>query len=460
MSTNGDYRKFLESKQQKTTMHGFEPLWIPECSFDFQAYLCDWSIRKGRDALLADCGLGKSLMELVWAENMVRHTNRPVLILTPLAVSYQMHNEGEKFGIECTRVNGGESLRPGVYVTNYERLHHFDSDDFAALVGDEGSILKNADGATRAAVTEFMRHMEFRLIGTATAAPNDYFELGTLSEALGYLGYADMLTRFFKEETKKDYLGWGRKTYRFRGHAEQPFWRWVCSWARACRKPSDMGFEDGEFILPELREREVVIECHTPRDGMLFTLPARDLREQRQERRQTITERCEAAAEATRNNGASVVWCHLNDEADMLEEMIPDAVQVSGSMAVEKKEERLLGFQSGEINTLILKPRIGAFGLNWQHCHNVVTFPSHSWEQYYQAVRRCWRFGQKHPVDVTIITTEGEVGVLANLRRKALAAERMFSSLVEHMNNAEHIDRGTDFPIDERLPEWLLSSSA
>jgi hypothetical protein len=458
MSTNGDYRKFLQSKAQKITQHGFEPLWMPEWLFDFQKHLVEWAVRMGRAALFCDCGLGKTPMQLVWAENVVRKTNKPVLILTPLAVSYQTEREADKFSINCRRSDGLVS-DAAIYATNYERLHYFNADDFGGVVCDESSILKNFDGSTKAAITEFMRKVSYRLLCTATAAPNDYFELGTSSEALGYLGYQDMLTRFFKEETKKDYLGWGRKTYRFRGHAEEPFWRWVCSWARACRKPSDLGFDDGDFILPPLLEMEQVIECHTQRDGMLFTLPARDLREQRQERRQTIQERCECAAEATRNNGASVVWCHLNDEADLLERLIPYAVQVSGSMSVEQKEERLLGFQKGDIQTLVTKPRIGCWGLNWQHCHNVVTFPSHSWEQYYQAVRRCWRFGQKHPVDVTVITTEGEVGVLANLKRKAAAADRMFESLCFHMGNAMHLERSSEFAEQERIPEWLSMNS-
>lgn len=464
MNLNGlkpdmNYTDFLHRKSQLGGESGFAPLWMPDFLYGFQAHLTEWAIRKGRAGLFEDCGLGKTPQQLVWAENVVRKTNKPVLILTPLAVSYQTAREAEKFGIDCQRVADGRNLEPKIYATNYERLHHFDCNDFGGLVCDESSILKNFDGRTKAAVTEFMRLLEYRLCCTATAAPNDYFELGTSSEALGYLGYQDMLSKFFKQDTAKDYLGWGRTTYRFRGHAEQPFWKWVCSWSRACRKPSDLGFDDGGFELPPLCEREIVIDSSTPRAGMLFSVPAQTLEEQREERRVTIIERCETAADIAMNHeGCSVLWCHLNAEADMLENMIPGSVQVSGSMSDEEKEKKLIGFQTGECPVLVTKPKIGCYGLNWQHCHNVVTFPSHSWEQYYQSVRRCLRFGQKNQVTVSIITTQGEIGVLNNLRRKADAADRMFESLCRHMNDAMHIDRGRGFTEKERIPRWLLQA--
>jgi len=455
MSTATDYRSFLKAKTQLGSTGGFDPLWMPESAFPFQQSLCDWVIRKGRGALFADCGLGKTLMELTWAENVVRKTNRPVLILTPLAVSHQTCREAEKFGIECTRSNAGQ-LQSKIVTTNYERLHYFNSSDFAGVVCDESSALKNAGGKIRLAVTEFLRTIPYRLLGTATAAPNDFVELGTSSEALGELGYADMITRFFKEETIKDYLGWGRKTYKFRGHAEQPFWRWVCSWARSCRKPSDIGFSDSGFDLPPLIEAEHVVENSTPRAGMLFSTPTRNLQEQREERRVTIKERCEVAAQyAESHDGPSVLWCHLNAEGDLLSEVVKDCEQVSGSMSDESKEDKLLAFQNGQIKRLVIKPKIGCFGLNWQHCHNVITFPSHSFEQYYQAVRRCWRFGQKSPVTVTIVTTEGEQGVLKNLQRKAAQSEAMFQSLSANMRESVAVDDGWKFIMRERKPQWL-----
>lgn len=451
------YRDFLLAKSQLDGNHGFRPRFLPDCLFDFQRFLVEWACRKVRAAVFADCGLGKTIIQLVWAENVARETDRPVLILTPLAVSYQTVKEAEKFGMEARRSVAGEGVRGArIIVTNYERLHHFRPGNFSGVVCDESSILKNFDGATKAAVTEFMRTIPYRLLCTATAAPNDYHELGTSSEALGYLGYQDMLTRFFKEDIVKDYLGWGRKAYRFRGHAEEPFWKWVCSWARSCRQPSDLGFPDNGFILPGLVEKEIILETSSLRAGLLFPIPAENLQEEQQERRITIPERCEKVAEiVSRVDGPAVVWCHLNDEGDYLEKVIPGARQVSGSMDNDLKEELLLGFQSGQIRRLVTKPKIGCFGLNWQHCSDIVMFTSHSWEQYYQAVRRCWRFGQKNPVKVFIVATEGEAGVLANLRRKALAADKMFESLVGHMNDALAINRGRTFETQEEIPAWL-----
>lgn len=452
------YADFLASKQQLDGDHGFEPRFMPDWLFDYQRALVQWACRKGRAAIFADCGMGKTPMQLVWADNVRKQTGKPTLVLTPLAVSYQTVGEAERFGIEAARSSGGKP-EAGIVVTNYERLHHFKPEHFGGVVCDESSILKNFDGATKAAVTEFMRTIPYRLLCTATAAPNDYHELGTSSEALGYLGYQDMLSRFFKEDIIKDFLGWGRKAYRFRGHAEEPFWRWVCSWARACRKPSDLGFDDGRLVLPPLNEHEVVVHSSKMRAGMLFSLPAESLQDQREERRITLEDRCEEAARiVARHDAASVVWCHLNDEADMLERLIPDCRQVSGSQSEDEKEEILLAFQRGELKRLVTKPKIGCFGLNWQHCHSVVTFASHSWEQYYQAVRRCWRFGQTQPVDVHVIATEGEVGVLANLRRKADAADRMFESLVRHMGNAMAVDHRRVFSHSERIPKWLAAT--
>ncbi len=449
------YADFIRNKSQIGGNAGFDPVWMPDWLFGFQQSLTEWSCRKGRSAIFADCGLGKGLIQLVWAENVVRKTNRPVLILTPLAVSHQFTREAEKFGIEVTRSQDGKH-KGGIVVTNYERLERFDKSDFVAVSCDESSIIKNYAGKRKAEITEFMRSMPYRLLCTATAAPNDFYELGTSSEALGYLGFQDMITRFFKQETAKDHLGWGRTKYRFRGHSQEPFWRWVCSWARVCRLPSDLGFENNGFALPPLVEVEHTIPVVYRRPGMLFVAPAQDLQEQREERRMTLRERCEKAAElAMAHDGSTVLWCHLNPEGDMLAKMIPGAQQVSGSMPDEQKEERLLAFQSGELKVLVTKPKIGCFGLNWQHCHNVVTFPSHSWEQYYQAVRRCWRFGQPKPVRVNIVTTEGELGVLKNLQRKATQANMMFDSLSRYANAALHIDRGTDAHKQEAIPSWL-----
>jgi hypothetical protein len=484
-----DYAAFLHAKAQLGTQSGFDPVWMPDFLFDFQNALVEWALVKGKAAIFADCGLGKTPMQLVWAENIVRRTNGRVLILTPLAVAQQTIGEAHKFDIEAHRSHAGE-LYDGINVTNYERLHYFNPEDFTGVVCDESSILKHFSGATQKAVTRFMLKCHYRLLCTATAAPNDYIELGTSSEALGYLGYTDMLSRFFRQVEKKTRLedvkdhfngiehkklaagpGGGAVgdhyaklsfrvsqqigQWRLKGHAVTPFWRWVASWARACRKPSDLGFSDDGFTLPELIEREHIIEPKTPAAGMLFTLPAFGLKEEREERRRTLNERCDLVAELVRHDSAAVVWCHLNDEGDRLAKVIPDCVQVKGGNSDEEKEEAYRAFAAGDIRVLIIKPKIGAWGLNWQHCNHVVTFASHSYEQFYQSVRRCWRFGQLRPVTVDIVATEGERHVRENMVRKAEAADMMFSELVLHMNNAMHVASRREKNQQVMVPAWI-----
>jgi hypothetical protein len=468
LAAASSYADFLARKSQLGGEHGFAPADLPAFLFDFQRVLVDWALRKGRAAIFADCGLGKSPMQLVWADQVVRHTNRPVLIATPLAVAAQLLREAEKFDIDAVRSSDGivpDGAR--IVVTNYERLDKFSASDFAGMVCDESSILKNFDGARRALVTEFMRTLPYRLLCTATAAPNDYVELGTSSEALGELGHMDMLGRFFKNDQNtikpmvyrhkgKNFERLSdRAKWRFRGHAETPFWRWVCSWARAVRRPSDLGFDDAAFVLPALEEHEHIVAARTTRPDMLFDLPAVGLHEQREERRRTIEERCEKVAALVDHSEPALVWCHLNAEGDRLAEMIRDAEQVSGSDSDEAKEERLTAFADGKLRALITKPKIGAWGLNLQRCAHVTFFPSHSYEQYYQGVRRCWRFGQTKPVRVDVVSTEGERGVLRNLRRKALAADRMFSALVAEMNHALHIERIVKYENPSEVPAWL-----
>ena len=459
------YAAFLESKSQIGEAHGFEPLWLPDFLHPFQRALTEHAIRKGRSGMFADCGLGKTPMQLVWAQNVIQQTNRPVLILTPLAVAQQTIREAHKFEIEAARLSVECPIpaRPIVYVTNYERLHHFRPEDFSGVVCDESSAIKAFDGKRRAEVTEFLRTIPYRLLCTATAAPNDYIELGTASEALGEMGQMDMLGRFFKNDQNNSAMKAAYRTtsggpvkWRFKGHAEQAFWKWVCSWARACRKPSDLGFEDDGFALPKLTEREHVVETRTAAPGMLFALPAANMWEEREERRRTLEERCEMAADLVADTKHSaVVWCHLNDEGDRLAELIRDGRQVSGADSDEAKEEAYEAFSSGQLRVLVIKPKIGAWGLNWQHCSHVVTFASHSYEQYYQAVRRCWRYGQTRPVVVDLVATEGERGVKENLRRKSDAADRMFSELVAHMNDAMRLERGVRYERQVEVPAWL-----
>ena len=460
-----EYADFLERRSQLDGADGFEPIWMPAFLFDFQQALTDWAIRKGRAAIFADCGLGKTPMQLVWAENVRRLTGRPVLIVTPLAVSYQTKAEAAKFGIEADTSRDGR-ITAGITITNYERLHHFDPTVLGGMVCDESSAIKSFDGARRAIVTDFMRKMRYRLLCTATAAPNDYTELGTSSEALGYLGLMDMLNRFFKNDantsdTKGRWRGYGAPRewrgpqWRFKGHAEDGFWRWVSSWARAMRRPADLGFDDDGFRLPPLEHRMHMIEARTRPEGTLFDLPALGIHEERDELRRTIHERCEQVAELLTNAEPAVAWCHLNPEGDLLARLIPGAVQVSGSDDADRKEEALLAFSRGEVRVLVTKPKIGAWGLNWQHAHRMTFFPSHSYEQYYQAVRRMWRFGQKHPVVVDIVTTEGGRNALDNLQRKADQADRMFSALVSHMGDAMHVERSREYERTTEVPAWL-----
>lgn len=442
---------------RRVTWHdgkGFEPVIHHDFLFPFQQALVEYACLKGRAAIFADCGLGKTAMQLAWADNVVRKTNRPVLILTPLAVAQQTKEEADKFGIEAAVCRDGQH-KGGIVITNYERLHLFDPSDFAAVDADESSAIKNFDGKRKTQVTDFMAGMDYRLLCTATAAPNDYHELGTSSEALGYLGYRDMITTFFAQVTENDHLGWGRTKYRLRGHAEQPFWRWVVSWARACRKPSDLGFSDEGYDLPPLIENEHIVQNSTPRDGFLFPVPACGLREEREERRLNLAKRCELMADLSQGDEPCVNWCQLNDEGDELERSIDGAVQVKGSLRDEEKEERLHAFSRGEIRVLVTKPKIGCWGLNWQHCNKVNTFPSHSFEQYYQSVRRCWRFGQKNSVTVNVVATEGEAGIVANLREKQQRTEAMFNNLVACMNREISLDARHDFANQEELPAWL-----
>lgn len=449
------YKQFIASKAQFADGDGFTSRWMPDFLFDFQAYLVEWALRRGRAALFADCGLGKTPMQLVWAENVRRETNKPVLIITPLAVSAQTVQEAEKFGIEAKVSRDGKPAK-GITITNYERLHLFDQDDYAGAVCDESSAIKNFNGKHKALVTEFMRRLRYRLLCTATAAPNDYIELGTSSEALGELGYTDMLNRFFKNDQANSGTGrvYGKaRNWRFKGHAELPFWRWMSSWARALRRPSDFGFDNSNFILPELIEQEHIVKARTLADGFLFEMPAKGLDEEREEQRRTMRERCEKAATLAATDKPVVVWCNLNPEGDLLEKLT-GLDQVSGSTPLDQKEELFTAFSRGQIRGLVTKAKIGAWGMNWQHCAHTVVFPSHSYEQLYQLERRFWRFGQKRPVRVDLVTTESGHDIRLNLQRKAAQMDRMFSALVEQMNAASKI-KTVEHKTKVEAPIWL-----
>jgi hypothetical protein len=389
-------------------------------------------------------------MQLTWAQNIVEKINGRVLILTPLSVAQQTVKEAAKLGVEVSHRKTGIKQNDDIVVTNYERLHHYNPNDFQGICCDESSILKNYAGKTTDAIIEFSRRIPYRQLDTATAAPNDYIELGTSSEALGVMRRPEMLGMFFKHDSG-DTGKW-----RVKKHAQNIFWQWVCTWARAIRKPSDFGFCDDDFILPELNMRQHVVKAKTLPEGYLFEMPAIGLDDQRDELRRTKAERCEMVAELVNGTGKPFLsWCNLNTEGDLMERLIPDAVQVSGNDSDERKEEVFSAFSDGTVRGIITKCSIGGFGMNWQHCAHETFFPSHSYEQFYQGVRRCYRFGQKHPVTIDIVTTEGQQRVMDNMTMKMQQSDAMFAKLVELMGNEIQKQNKQKTQQKEVIPSWL-----
>lgn len=444
------YSDFLQAKAQCASNHGFAPVFMPDFLFDFQKALVEWALVKGRAAIFADCGLGKTPMQLVWAQNVVQKANKPVLILTPLSVGAQTIREAHKFGIEAKQSRDG-SIAASITVTNYQQLHKFNWQDFGGVVCDESSILKNFDGAIKQQVTEFMRKLPYRLLCTATAAPNDYIELGTSSEALGGLRRVEMMAHFFNHD------GGDTSKWRLKKHAAKgAFWQWICSWARAVRKPEDIGFSGENYRLPQLTTIEHIVSASAPNPDYLFDMPAVGLEEQRAERRRTIKERCGMAASLINaTDKPALAWCHLNEEGNMIAKMIPGAVEVCGADPDEYKEETFEAFVSGQIRVIVTKPSIAGMGLNFQHCAHQAFFPSHSFEQWYQSIRRSWRFGQKNPVRIDVISSSGESGVLNNMKRKAEQADAMFAKMVELLNHELTIQKHQPHTTNQQTPSWL-----
>lgn len=439
-----NYKEFLKSKQHSSGEFGFEVNYIPDIAFDHQRFIIEKAIKKGRHAIFADTGLGKTLIQLAIAYNILRHTNKKVLILTPLAVAFQFIKEAEKLGIDDIEYSKDGNHTKGIVICNYERLHYFNEDDFECVILDESSILKNFDGAIKTKITAFVRKIPYRFLSTATPSPNDYVELGTSSEALGYLGYTDMLTRFFKnnQNTIKGshaaMANAGCEWY-LKPHAEADFWQWVASWSTSIRKPSDLGFSDNGYNLPELRENKTIVENTKPLDVngqmQLFNMPAVNFFEIKAEVRATINQRCEMAVNKSENHDTTVFWVNLNDEAARIKSLCKEAYEISGKMDIDKKEELLMAFSRGEIKKLITKTSITAFGLNWQHCNHTTYFPTYSYEQYYQAIRRFWRFGQKNPVDVDLILSDGQTRIMESLEVKKNKAIQMHEQLCKNVNS-------------------------
>lgn len=452
------YEEFLESKRHRGSDFGIEPTFMIETMFPFQKYIAEHLIRKGRAAGFLDTGTGKTLIELVLACNYRDYTKKPVLIIAPLAVAFQFIKEAKKFSVDGIEYSKDGKFNAGIVVCNYERLHHFKPDDFDCVILDESSILKNDEGALRIYITAFLRKIKYRFLFTATPSPNDFVELGTSSEALGYLGYTDMLTRFFKnnEDTispQKIGTEWVLK-----GHAVDAFFQWVSDWSISMRKPSDLGFDDSTHKLPELITRYHVVKNKTNLviDGQiqLYNIVARRNTEIRAEQKSTIKERCEMAVKLAAKHKVSVYWCNLNPEGDLLEKLDKNASQLRGAMDIDEKEEILLAFQEGEIKKLITKASITGFGLNWQHCNHTIYFPDFSYEKYYQAIRRFWRFGQLNPVTVDIVHSDGQKRVLDALIAKAEKANELFEKLNININKKHEI-KNKGFNQVIQLPSFL-----
>ncbi|HWR93667.1 MAG TPA: DEAD/DEAH box helicase [Flavobacterium sp.] len=433
-----EYNEFIKSKQHSSIDFGIKATFLPEKMFDFQKYVAEYAIKKGRCAVFLDTGLGKTIIELTTAVNFIRHTNKPALIITPLAVAFQFIKEAEKFGIDDIMYSKDGKYHTKIVICNYERLEHFNTSDFDCVILDESSILKNFEGATRKHITNFLRKTKYRFLFTATPSPNDYIELGTSSEALGYMGYADMISKFFKKNNNAiDVKRAGDEMY-LKPHAERDFWRWISSWSISMRKPSDLGFSDELHILPELHEFYTIVNnkkiLAINGQMQMFNFPAQNFFEIKAEVRSTIHERCEMAVKKSKHHETSVYWVNLNDEAYLISQLDKNAIEIKGKMNIDEKEEILLSFSKGEIKKLITKTSITCFGLNWQHCNHTTYFPTYSYEQYYQAIRRFWRFGQKNNVIVDLILSDGQTRIMDSLMIKKNKSIQMFENLTAQTN--------------------------
>ncbi|HUW34295.1 MAG TPA: DNA methyltransferase, partial [Planctomycetota bacterium] len=440
------YTKFLNQKQVQDPDTGLKK--IPPLNpmlFDWQQAITRWALRRGRACIFADCGLGKTPMQLEWA----RHVPGRVLVIAPLAVAKQTIHEGEKFGIHAEYARHQDDSDANIVTTNYEMLSHFDPSKFAGVVLDESSILKSYDGKYRTQILEAFKNTPYRLACTATPAPNDYMELGNHSEFMGVMSRQEMLAMFFVHD------GGETQKWRLKGHAETDFWEWLASWSVMVRTPEDLGYSDDRFKLPPYNRHAVTVKTNGKLDGYLFPMNAQTLQERIAARRDSVEERAQECASII-NGGADpwIVWCNLNRESDRITALVDGAVQIQGSDTVEHKETAMLDFAAGKIRVLVTKPRIAGFGMNWQHCSNVAFLGlSDSWEQYYQAVRRCWRFGQEKPVNVYIVTADKEGAIVSNIDRKEKQAKEMGDSLAEHMKDLSRRNV-SGMTRDNQADEW------
>lgn len=430
---------------------------LSEQLYRFQKDIVRWALAKGRAAIFADCGLGKTPMQLEWAKHVCEHTGGSVLILAPLTVSAQTVQEGMKFGIEVNLCESATDVQPGINITNYEKLDKFKGCKFSGVVLDESSILKAFDGKVRNSIIDYFSDTAFRLACTATPSPNDYMELGNHSEFLGIMSYTEMLAMFFVHD------GGQTSKWRLKGHAEEVFWQWIGSWAVVMNSPADLGYTMDGYDLPELRVHEIIADGDAP------VTESMTLIQRRQARRDTLIQRCQTAAELVNgSNEQWLVWCDLNAESSKLKSYINGSVEVCGSDKPTDKTNRMIGFSLGLNKCLVTKPSIAGFGMNWQHCAKMVFVGlSDSYEQYYQAVRRCWRFGQKRPVDVYIVISSREGCVKQNIERKQADCDRMRMAMVaqtkeitkKELQSTCRITTPYNASVSMRYPDWMEFST-
>lgn len=434
-----NYNDFLDTKQIRFESKGFnvELEEINDQLFDWQKKLTQWSLFKGRSALFEDCGLGKTIQQLEWARIVHEKTGGNVLILAPLAVSLQTKREGGKFGINVNIAKDNDSIKPGINITNYEKIERFDPSLFTGVVLDESSILKSFTGKTTMYLIEAFRETQYKLCCTATPAPNDFMELGNTAEFLGVMTRVEMLSMFFINDASNT------GTWRLKGHVEKSkFWEWLSSWSMVIKKPSDIGYDNAGFDLPELKIHKHILKF-TGKKTTLFTEEASTLSERREAKKESLPERLARSIEIVNNDISKkwLLWCNYNIEGEQLKKAIQNSVEIKGADTINHKESSIINFANGEIDVLITKPKIAGFGVNLQICHNVIFFGlSDSYEQFYQAVRRCWRFGQDHTVDVHVVIGEREQAILRNIERKERDAQLMFDSMVKYMKQSMKIE--------------------
>lgn len=457
-SSDNSYEDFLKSKEEYFNPCGFECDPENENLFDFQRTIVNIALKRGKSALFLDTGLGKTICQLSWADEVYKHTKKNVLILAPLAVSVQTKREGEKFGIDVNICRTQKDVKEGINITNYEMLDHFNACEFAGIVLDESSILKSFSGKTTRALIDKFKSTYYKLACSATPAPNDYEELGNHSEFLGVMSRTEMLATYFVHD------GGNTSKWRLKGHAEEQFWHWVSSWASVMKTPEDIGYNGDRYKLPDLNINVVKVSGNVKR-GKLIPSAVTDLKDRREARKESLDKRVQKCAEIIEQSHMEncLVWCDFNDEGNALEKAIPDSVQVAGSDTSEHKEKTLLGFSTGDVKFLVSKPKIAGFGMNWQNCNNIIFCGiSDSYEKYYQAIRRCYRFGQKKPVNVYIVISTREIPVYDNILEKGRLADKMNKKMVEiasryledEIKNTHRIVDDYEADAKMKLPEW------